>query len=267
MGIRLLRGRVFSDRDGTGAPPVAIVGKTMADALWRGEDPIGQRIRVAGGDNNPFRTIVGVVADVRHYGLHLPETMQVYVPHAQTHYPEPYVTMVVRTAQAPLALAAAAREEVRALDALQPVTKLRTYDGIVAESMATRRFTLVLLGVFAATALVLAIVGLYGAVSYIVTQRQREIGVRVALGATTRQIGRLVLTLGLTPAAIGMVTGVLMSAGLARAIDSMLYGTTPRDPLTFAAVAFVMAASAVAACVLPARRAAAVDPAITLKAE
>lgn len=203
MGIRVLRGRTFSDRDGTGAPPVVVVGKTMAEELWPGENPLGRRIRVAGGDNNPFRTIVGVVADVRHYGLHLPETLQVYVPHAQTHYPEPYVTMVVRTARDPLALAAAAREEVRALDALQPVAKIRTYEDIVAESMATRRFTLVLLGLFAATALVLAIVGMYGAVSYVVTQRQREIGVRVALGATTCQISRLVLKLGLTPAVLG----------------------------------------------------------------
>lgn len=267
MGIRLLSGRVFGERDGTDAAPVAIVGKRMADELWPGQDPLGQRIRVAGGDNNPFRTIVGVVADVRHYGLHLPETLQVYVPHAQTHYPEPYVTMVVRTAQDPLALASAAREEVRGLDPLQPVTKLRTYEGIVGESMATRRFTLVLLALFAGTALVLAIVGLYGAVSYVVTQRQREIGVRVALGASAREISRLVLRLGMTPAAMGVVTGVVLSAAVARVIESMLYGTSALDPATFAAVIGVMIACALTACVLPACRAAAVDPAITLKAE
>ncbi len=267
MGIRLLSGRLFSERDGTGAAPVVIVGKTMAETLWPREDPLGQRIRVAGGPNNPFRTIVGVVADVRHYGLHLPETLQVYVPHAQTHYPQPFVTMVVRTAQEPLALAPAAREEVRGIDPLQPVTKIRTYDGIIAESMAARRFTLVLLGLFAGTALILAIVGLYGAVSYVVTQRQREIGVRVALGATTREINRLVLRLGMTPTVLGVIAGVVISAGLARAIETMLYGTSPLDRVTFAVVIAVMAASALAACVLPARRAAAVDPAITLKAE
>jgi putative ABC transport system permease protein len=142
MGIRLMSGRWFSEHDGTGTTPVALVGTTMAEALWPGADPLGQRIRVAGGPNNPFRTIVGVVADVRHYGLHLPETLQVYIPHAQTHYPEPYLTMVVRTAQDPLALGPAVREEVRGIDPLQPVTRIRTYDGIVAESMATRRFTL-----------------------------------------------------------------------------------------------------------------------------
>jgi putative ABC transport system permease protein len=239
----------------------------MAETLWPREDPLGQRIRVAGGPNNPFRTIVGVVADVRHYGLHLPETLQVYVPHAQTHYPQPFVTMVVRTAQEPLALAPAAREEVRGIDPLQPVTKIRTYDGIIAESMAARRFTLVLLGLFAGTALILAIVGLYGAVSYVVTQRQREIGVRVALGATTREINWLVLRLGMTPTVLGVIAGVVISAGLARAIETMLYGTSPLDRVTFAVVIAVMAASALAACVLPARRAAAVDPAITLKAE
>ncbi len=267
MGIRLLSGRVFGEHDGTDAAPVAIVGKRMAEELWPGQDPLGQRIRVAGGDNNPFRTIVGVVADVRHYGLHLPETLQVYVPHAQTHYPAPYVTMVVRTAQDPLSLAAAAREEVRGIDPLQPVTKLRTYEGIVAESMATRRFTLVLLALFAGTALVLAVVGLYGAVSYVVTQRRREIGVRVALGASAREISRLVLRLGMTPAATGVLTGAVLSAALARVIESMLYGTSAVDPATFAAVIGVMLMCAVTACVLPARRAAAVDPAITLRAE
>jgi putative ABC transport system permease protein len=267
MGIRLLSGRVFSDRDGTGAPPVAIVGKTMADALWPGADPLGQRIRVAGGPDNPFRTIVGVVSDTRHYGLHLPATLQVYVPHAQTHYPQPFVAMVVRAAGDPLALATVVREVVRDIDPLQPVSKIRSYEGIVAESMATRRFTLVLLGLFAGTALVLAIVGLYGAVSYVVTQRQREIGVRVALGASTRQISRLVLRLGMTPAAVGVIAGVALSVGVARAIESMLYGTSPVDRATFAVVIVVMMASALAACLLPARRAAAVDPAVTLKAE
>jgi putative ABC transport system permease protein len=267
MGIRLLRGRVFSEHDGTGAAPVVIVGQTMADSLWPGADPLGQRIRVAGGADNPFRTIVGVVADVRHYGLHLPETLQVYVPHAQTHYPQPSATVVVRTSQDALALASAARDEVRGIDPLQPVSKIRTYEGIVAESMATRRFTLVLLGLFAATALVLAVVGLYGAVSYVVTQREREIGVRVALGATTREIRRLVLRLGMTPAVTGVVAGLAMSVGVARAIESLLYGTSPIDRPTFAVVIGVMAVSALMACLLPARRAAAVDPAITLKAE
>jgi putative ABC transport system permease protein len=267
MGIRLLSGRVFSERGGTGAPPVVIVGKTMADSLWPGADPLGQRIRVAGGPDNPFRTIVGVVADTRHYGLHLPATLQVYVPHAQTHYPQPFVTMVVRAAGDPLSLAPAVREAVRGIDPLQPVSKIRSYEGIVAESMATRRFTLVLIGLFAGTALVLAIVGLYGAVSYVVTQRQREIGVRVALGASTRQISRLVLRLGMMPTAVGVIAGVALSVGVARAIESMLYGTSPVDRATFAAVIGVMVASAVAACLLPARRAAAVDPAVTLKAE
>jgi putative ABC transport system permease protein len=267
MGIRLLSGRVFNERDGTGAPPVAIVGKTMADSLWPGADPLGQRIRVAGGPDNPFRTIIGVVSDTRHYGLHLPATLQVYVPHAQTHYPQPFVAMVVRAAGDPLALATVVREVVRGIDPLQPVSKIRSYEGIVAESMATRRFTLVLLALFAGTALVLAIVGLYGAVSYVVTQRQREIGVRVALGASTRQISRLVLRLGMTPAAVGVIAGVALSVGVARAIESMLYGTSPVDRATFAVVIVVMMASALAACLLPARRAAAVDPAVTLKAE
>ena len=147
------------------------------------------------------------------------------------------------------------------------MTKIRTYEGIVGESMATRRFTLVLLALFAGTALVLAVVGLYGAVSCVVTQRRREIGVRVALGASAREISRLVLRLGMTPAATGVLTGAVLSAALARVIESMLYGTSAVDPATFAAVIGVMIACALTACVLPARRAAAVDPALTLKAE
>ena len=269
MGIRLVAGRVFTEADAMDAAPVAIVGRRMAEQLWPGEDPLGKRIRVAGGPNNPLRTIVGVVADVRHYGLHLPDTLQVYIPHSQTHYPEPYLTMVARveTGEDPLLLASAVREELRGIDAAQPVTKIRTYESIVAQSMATRRFTLALLALFAATALVLAVVGLYGAVSYVVTQRQREIGVRLALGATAREIGALVLRLGLTPTAAGLGMGLAVSLLAGRVLESMLYGVSPRDGATLTAVAIVIVGSALAACVVPARRAASIDPAVTLKAD
>ena len=269
MQIPLLRGRVFESSDGTGATPVVIVSKAMAEELWPGADPIGQRIRVAGGDGNPFRAVIGVVGDVKHYGLHLPETMQVYVPHAQTHYPEPSVSMLVRTSaeQDPTSVIAPVREHVRAIDPLQPVTNVRTYDDIVAESIATRRFTLMLLVLFAGTALVLAVVGLYGALSYVVSQREREIGVRVALGAGAREISRLVLRQGMTPAGLGLTVGLVASLGGGRVVESMLYGTSPRDVTTFAVVFVLMGGCALSACVFPARKAAAVDPAVTLKAD
>jgi putative ABC transport system permease protein len=267
MGIPLLKGRVF-DRDGVGTPPVAIVGKTMADELWPNQDPIGQRIRVAGGDDNPFRTVVGVVGDVKHDGLHLPVTPQVYIPHGQNHYPEPFLMMLVRTdVPDAVSLAPSIREMVRAVDPLQPVTDMESYESMVASSVATRRFTLLLLALFAITALMLAVVGLYGALSYVVSQRQREIGVRVALGAGAREISRLVLRQGMTPTAVGLVAGLAASVIGARIIESMLYGTSPRDAVTFITVFALVALSALAACLIPARKAAATDPAVTLKAE
>ena len=269
MGIPVLKGRAFEFADGAGAAPVAIVSRMMAQELWPDENPIGHRIRVAGGPDNPMRTIVGVVGDVKHYGLHMPVTMQVYIPHAQTHYPQPTVVTVVRTRadRDPLSIASTVREQVRSIDPLQPVTQIRTFDAIAAQSTATRWFTLVLLALFAGTALVLALVGLYGALSYVVSQRHREIGVRVALGASPREIGSLVMWQGMVPALGGLAAGVVLSVAVGRVIESMLFGTSPRDALTFAVVMTTIAASALAACLLPARRAASVDAAVTLRAE
>ena len=191
------------------------------------------------------------------------------MPYGQAPWTEASMKMVVRVKEGvdPLSLAPAAREHVRAIDAQQPITELRTYDAIVAESMATRRFTLALLAVFAATALVLAVVGLYGALSYVVSQRQREIGVRVALGAGTRDIRRLVVSQGMTPALIGLAAGLVVAIAAGRGIQSMLFDVTPTDLTTFASVLVVMGGSALMACVLPAGRAARIDPAVTLRSE
>jgi putative ABC transport system permease protein len=179
------------------------------------------------------------------------------------------MTVVVRTAaeRDPLSLVPTVREHVRSIDRLQPVTRIQTFDDIVAQSMATRRFTLVLLAAFAGAAALLAIGGLYGALSYIVSQRHRDIGVRVALGASARAIGGLVVRQGMTPAIAGLGAGLLASVAIGRVIESMLFGTSPRDPATYAAVIGLIAAGALAACLLPARRAAAVDPAVILRAE
>jgi putative ABC transport system permease protein len=268
MRIPLLRGRQFTQADSTGAAPVAIVGRTLAEELWPDTDPIGRRIRIAGGDDNPMRTIVGVVEDVRHDGLHLPVTRQVYLPHDQSHYPEPSVVLLVRARPGvePTSLAPQIRDQIRATDPRQPVTRVQSYASLVADSVATRRFTLVLLSVFGVTALLLAVIGLYGVLAYIVTQRHREIGLRVALGAGRREIRALIVRQGMTPAAAGLVAGLLLSVAGSRLIESMLYGTAPTDVLTLVAVGVVMMLSALMACVLPARSAARVDPAITLKA-
>jgi putative ABC transport system permease protein len=242
----------------------------MAETLWPGEDPIGRRIRVPGTPLAPLRTIVGIVGDVKHYGLHMPVTSQAYIPHTQPAFgPARFMTVVVRTTaeRDPLSLVPAVREHIRSIDPLQPVTRIQTFDGIVAESLATRRFTLVLLAAFAVTAVLLAIGGLYGALSYIVTQRSRDIGVRVALGASARAIRGLVLRQGMTPAFVGLGAGLLASAGIGRVIESLLFGISPRDLLTYAAVVALIVAGALAACLLPARRAASIDAAVTLRAE
>jgi putative ABC transport system permease protein len=268
MGIPVLGGRGFESADGERTAPVAIISKATADELWPGEDPIGRRIAVPGGPQSPLRTIVGIVGNVRHYGLHMPVTMQVYLPHAQQPWPMA-ATMVVRTAGGidPLSLASSVREHVRSIDPLQPVTQIQTFDDIVAQSMATRRFTLVLLAVFAGTAVLLAIGGLYGALSYIVSQRHRDIGVRVALGASARAITGLVMRQGMTPAIVGLGAGLLASVAIGRVIESMLFGVSPRDLMTYAIVVTLIVAGALVACLVPARRAASIDAAVTLRAE
>jgi putative ABC transport system permease protein len=269
MNIPLVRGRLFTDADGAGAPPVVVIGKTAADELWPGEDPIGQRVTLAGGPDNPPRTIVGIVGDVRHYGLHLPVTIQAYMPRAQSPWVETSMTMVVRAKEGigPLALAATARDQVRAIDRQQPIIDMRTFDAILAKSLSTRRFTLALLALFAASAMLLAVVGLYGAVSYVVGQRQREIGVRIALGASRDEIRRLVVSQGMRPVVVGIAVGLAAAAGGARAIQSLLFGVTPNDVPTFALVLASITAGALIACIIPANRATRIDPAVALRAE
>ena len=267
VGVPLLRGRLLADSDGPGSPPVVVIGKTMADRLWPGEDPIGRRITLAGGPDNPPRTIVGIVGDVRHNGLDAPVSYQAYMPQSQSPWVQSSMTLLIRVkpGQDPLALAGSAREQVRTIDAGQPVIRVRSYEAVVSALMATRRFTLVLIATFAGTALVLAIVGLYGALSYLVMQRQREIGVRVALGAGQQHIRRLVLAQGLTPVAAGLVLGLAAAAAGGRLINALLFGVTPTDALTYAAVLTAMTISAVIACLLPAQRATRVEPATTLR--
>jgi putative ABC transport system permease protein len=269
LGIPVLRGRHFTTADGERAAPVVIIGKTMAEQFWPGEDPIGRRIRIPGAPFAPLRTIVGIVGDVKHFGLHLPVTSQAYVPHGQPTMPMRMMTMLVRTAvdRDPLSLVPAMREHVRSIDSLLPVTRIQAFDDIVAKSLATRQFTLVLLAAFAATAVLLAIGGLYGALSYIVSQRSRDIGIRVALGASARTISGLVIRQGMTPALVGLGVGLLASVAIGRVIESLLFGVTPRDLLTYATVITIIVAGALAASLLPARRASSIDAAVTLRAE
>lgn len=261
MRVPLRRGRLLTDADAAGKEPVAVIGETAAAQIFPGEDPIGRRARI-GGQSDPPWTIVGVVGDVRHYGLDEPPNPQAYVSQRQFTNPS---FLVVRSTIGFEKTAAAIRREVAALAADVPISSLVTLDDSVRTSIASRRFLMLLLGGFAATALLLAAVGLYGVVSQGVASRRREFGIRLALGASSRDVFALVLRRGLQLVAIGVVTGLVASVWLGRLLSSQLYETAPHDPITLAGAVAVLGLAAIAAHVVPARRAIRVDPSITLR--
>ncbi len=265
MRIPLVRGRLFTDEDRAGAVPVLIVSETTARTLWAGDDPLGQRVRVAGTDG-PWRTVVGIAGDVRHDDVAEAPTPQMYLPQAQM--TDSFLTLVVRSRTSrPDTLAGPVREAFRALDAGVPVYQIATMEALVDRSAAPRRFVMRILAAFAVVALLLAAVGLYGVVSHAVAQRTREIGIRVALGATRRSVARLVLASGLATIGIGLAAGLVAAVALMQLLRSVLYEVSPNDPLALAGAVLVLAAVALAAHWLPARRAAKVDPVVALRAE
>ncbi len=270
LNIPLSRGRSFDGRDNQHGPPVIIVNETFARLYFAGIEPLGQHIIVEGerGDNGvpPPREIIGIVGDVRHESLDTESGPEYYVPYSQS--PEAFMSLVVRSSAAnPDSLAASLREVIKQMDkdqyvpAIQPMTKL------VAESVARRRFNALLTGLFAVVALLLASVGIFGVLNYTVAQRTPEIGLRVALGAQTRDVLRLVLGQGVRLILFGLALGLAASFALTRVLRGMLYGVTPTDPLTFVAVSFLLASVALLACYIPARRATKVDPMVALRYE
>jgi putative ABC transport system permease protein len=271
MKIQLLKGRVFTEGDSINALPVIIINEAMARQYWPNEDPIGKR--VASTDDNfwrdkpLWREIVGVVKDVRYTALDTEARAQMYTPFNQ--FPPVFSdrTLVARTDGDPMSLVAAVRGEVKAIDKDQPISHIRTMEELVAGSVSQRRFNMLLLAVFAGVALLLAAVGIYGVMSYSVEQRTREIGLRMALGAQTRDVIRLVVGRGMTLTLIGAVIGLIAAFGLTRLIKSLLYGVSATDPVTFLVIAPLLALVAMLACYLPARRATKVDPLVALKAE
>ncbi|HZN10704.1 MAG TPA: FtsX-like permease family protein, partial [Blastocatellia bacterium] len=239
--------------------PVVIVNETLARQLWPGEDPIGRRIKAV---YSPWLTVIGVVGDVRHTTLAARPNPEMYLLHLQE--PQASMRLTVRTSGDPLRLAAAVRERVRALDQDLPLG-LATMEQIVTDSVGRQRFNLLLLGSLGAAALLLAVVGVFGVVNYSVAQRTHEIGIRVALGAQERDVLGLVIRQGMTPALLGVALGVAGSLALTRWMQELLYGVSATDPLTFALVALLLTLVALAACYLPARRAARVDPLVALR--
>jgi putative ABC transport system permease protein len=266
--VPLLRGRLFSDQDRAGAPPVVLINETFARRIFAGEEPVGRRLVFGAGGTNVVREIVGVVGDVRHAGLEQEAGLEYYLPYAQS--PQPArVTVVARAAGGgdPAALAAPLRAIVREADREAPVYNVRTMEQLLSKSVGRRRFNMMLLGGFAAVALVLAALGIYGVMAYSVTQRTHEIGVRVALGARPRDVLRMIVGHGMLLAALGVGLGLVSALALTRVMRSLLYGVSATDPVTFGGVALVLAAVAFVSCYLPARRATRVDPMVALRYE
>jgi len=264
MGIPLLRGRVFTEQDKKDSPRVAVINEELAKKFFPDEDPIGKRINVTNGPER-FREIVGIVGDVKQYGLAQPTTMQTYEPCLQTAFSA--MTLVVRADGNPAALSGAIRSEVLAIDKEQPVSRIRPLEQVVSESVAKQRFLMLLLGIFASVALVLAAVGLYGVMSYSVNQRTHEIGIRAALGAQRKDVLKLVVGQGMVLALTGAGIGLAASFALTRLMASLLFGVSATDPLTFAGIALLLTIVALLACYIPARRAMKVDPMIALRYE
>jgi putative ABC transport system permease protein len=265
MGIPLLKGRSFTDQDKAGTTPVVVVNETLARKHWAGEDPIGKRIRFYGPpERTQWMEIVGVVEDVKHE-LNLPVTPEYYLPHAQD--PWNAMVLVARTRVEPGSLASALRQQVWAIDKDQPVFDIRTMQEVRSTSVALYSFSSVMLAIFAAVALVLASVGIYGVMAFAVTQRTQEIGIRMALGARALDVLKLVVKHGMKLAVLGIVIGLAGSWAITRFMEKLLVDVQPTDLLTFSVVSVFLLLSAFVACYLPARRATKVDPLQALRHE
>jgi putative ABC transport system permease protein len=268
MQIPLLSGRVFTEQDQAGTPPVVVINQTMARRFWADEDPIGKPIRIVDSgitDSNVSATIVGVVGDVKHGSLDEKSTPQIYLSFAQN--PFIFATLVVRTLPEPMSLANAVRSAIWSVDKDQPVWKVRTVQFLINRDLGPRRFMMALLVGFAALALLLATIGIYSVISYSVTQRTHEIGVRMALGAKAGDVLKLVIGQGMILILIGVGVGLAAALGLTRLMAGLLFGVTVTDPLTFAAISVVLTGVALGACFVPALRATKVDPMIALRYE
>jgi putative ABC transport system permease protein len=264
MGIPVVAGRAFDDRDDQQGPRVAIISAALAQRYFPGESPIGKRINVVTGPES-LREIVGVVADVKQKGLTREITPHVYEPFAQA--PDHFLTLIVRSSIDAAALVPTIRGKVFELDSELPLQRVSTLDTVISNSIRQQRFASVVLSVFATVALVLALAGLYGVISYSVAQRTRELGIRVALGAQVSDVLKLVLKQGMTFVLLGEVAGILGALALTRLLGGLLFGVTPTDALTFFTVVISLFLVALAACYVPARRATKVDPLQALRYE
>jgi putative ABC transport system permease protein len=266
LGIPLLKGRDFDARDATSAPGVVILNEVTAQRYWPNEDPIGRRIKLGRPDSaSPWMTVVGVVGNVRHFGLDDTARREMFRPYSQAAWPT--MTITARTASDPAAFAASIRGALQKIDPDLPVARVTTMERVERESTGSRRFPMMLLGAFGAVALALAIVGVYGVVSYIVSQRTREIGIRVALGARRPQVLRLVLIGAMRPVIAGLAAGAIAAVFASRLLGTMLFDVKPGDPAVVGGIAALLAGAAVLASLVPGTRATRVDPSTVLKTE
>src|SRR5216117_3811537 len=246
LGIRLIKGRYFNDRDSENAPKVAVINLAMARKYWGKQDALGTRIRIAGA----WRTIVGIIGNVRHSNLEKEPNPEIYAPSIQA---EKIFgsTLVVRTTGDPLGMVGAVKREIQALDPNYFADDIRTMKKVLSNSEAERQLVVLLMSFFAALALILAATGIFGVISYSVSQRTREIGIRMALGAQRSDVVSLVLREGLTVVGCGITLGLAAALVVTRFLSSQLFGVTTTDPITFVAIALLLAAVALVACYIP----------------
>jgi putative ABC transport system permease protein len=268
MGIPLLQGRPFAETDDKSGKGVAIINEAFAQRFFPNENPLGQRVRGITDDDKDSPTefeVVGVIGNVRGMALDKEPVPEIYTPYRQT--PRTFGQLVIRTEQNALGIINAVRREIRNLDPNQTVANSNTLENLISDSITTQRFNLVLLSIFAGIGLLLTLVGIYGVISYHVTDNTREIGIRLALGAQRRDILRLVVGRGLMLALAGIAIGMAGAFGLTRLMVGLLFGVEPTDPLTFGVIAGLFGAAALLACYIPARRATKVDPMVALRCE
>jgi len=260
--VPLRKGRSFTEADVRDNAKVVLISGELARLYFAGEEPLGQRL-VAGQLGRESYEIIGVVGDVRHRGLDSGLRQTIYFPSLRLGY----ANLVIRTTNDPVSLAAAVRREVAAIDPNQPVANIKTMERWVSESVAQPRFRTLLLGIFSAVALILSVVGIYGVMAYAVSQRTREIGIRLALGAQTGAVLKLALGQGMKLAGLGVAIGLLASLALTRLMKNLLFGVSATDPLTFAVIALLLTGVALVACYFPARKATKIDPLSALRRE
>jgi len=264
MEIPLRSGRFFNEEDLVGKTPVVIIDEFMAGQLWPGQDAVGKRIHMVESEV-PWLTVAGVVGRVKHESLDSDPRIAFYLP--QTQYPSRAMTVVMRSQGDPSTLSPLVKKELRGIDPDLPMYSVRTMDERVEESLARRRFSMLLLGIFAGMALVLATIGIYGVMAYLVNQGTREIGIRMAIGATQREIVRLVVFQGMRLAVTGVGAGLAAAFVFTRLMRSLLFGISSADPVTFAGISLLLTLVALLATYIPARRAARIDPILCLRSE